>query len=374
MAIVRFLKAQAMHELEKHGEAEEHLANALRIARTSNSKMLEFNGSMIQAQIALDQGEETSALTLLRKALAMGKEQRCLNNIHDQPAATAKLCAKALEAGIEVDYVQEIIKKRKLVRDTPPVHLENWPWAVQIFTLGRFELLVDGKPFQFRRKAQKKPLEMLKVLVSFGGQSVDSSQLSDVLWPEADGDRAQQTFDTTLHRLRQLLGCDKALNLQEGKLTLDSKYCWVDSMAFERILEQAENVLAKANGDRAIPLFEKAIALYQGPFLGGEADQPWTISYSERLRSRFLQSIRKLGSCLEEIGELNKAADCFQRAIEVDDIAEVFYQRLMHCLKQLGRRADALEVYQRCRKTLDVCLGLEPTPETEAIYKSLLSE
>jgi DNA-binding SARP family transcriptional activator len=215
---------------------------------------------------------------------------------------------------------------------------------------------------------------MLKVLVSFGGESVDSSQLSDVLWPQADGDRAQQTFDTTLHRLRQLLGYDKALNLQEGKLTLDPRYSWVDSIAFEHILEQAENVLAKANGDRAIPLFEKAIALYQGPFLGEEADQPWAISYSERLRSRFLQSIRKLGSCFEETGELSKAVDCFQRAIEVDDLAEVFYQRLMHCLKQLGRRADALEVYQRCRKTLGVCLGLEPTPETEAIYKSLLSE
>jgi DNA-binding SARP family transcriptional activator len=74
------------------------------------------------------------------------------------------------------------------------------------------------------------------------------------------------------------------------------------------------------------------------------------------------------------VGELDQAAKCFQKAIDVDDLAEVFYQRLMLCLKKLDRRADALAVYQRCRNTLDATLGIEPTPETRAIYHSLLSE
>jgi DNA-binding SARP family transcriptional activator len=375
MAATRLLNAQVMHKLEKLEEAEEHLADALSLAHQMNSKFLEFSAVMIRAQFAFDQGEETSGLTFLREALTMGKEQQYLNNIVDQPPVTAALCVRALEAGIEVDYVQHIIRKRKLIPDTPPLHLENWPWPVRIFTLGRFELTLDGKPFQSSRKAQKKPLEMLKVLTSSGdGQEITRDQLSDILWPEAEGDKAQRAFDTTLHRLRQLLTTDKALVLREGRLSLDPRYCWVDIFAFERILEQADNAAEKGDRDKAIQLLEKAINLYRGPYLGGDSEMTWAISYSERLRSKFLRSIQSLGSYLEEANELNEAVACFERAIEVDDLAEVFYQRLMLCLKKLGRRSDALAAYQRCRKTLALCLEIEPTPETEVIYESLLSE
>ncbi len=216
---------------------------------------------------------------------------------------------------------------------------------------------------------------MLKVLISFGeGQEVGKPWLCDILWPEADGDRAQRSFDTTLHRLRQLLGHDKAINLREGRLSLDLRYCWVDSMAFERILKQAENYDKKEGGNCVIQSLEKAVALYKGPFLDGDAVEPWAISYNERLRSKFLRAIEKLGTYLEEEDELNRAADCFQKAIDVDDMAEIFYQRLMICLKRLGRRTDALAVYQRCEKTLAAILGLEPTFETKAIKETLFDD
>lgn len=368
------LKAQTTHTLGENRQASEHLARAFNVAHHIKSEYFTFLCLLSEAHFALDQEDEASALTSIRKALELGKEQRYLNSMVDQPSVIMRLCAKALEAEIEVDYAQEIIRKRKLVLDEPPVHLENWPWAVQIFTLGRFELVIDGEPFRSSKKAQKKPLEMLKVLTSFGeGKEVNRDRLSDTLWPQSEGDRAQRAFDTTLHRLRQLLGHDKALTLREGRLTLDARYCWVDSMAFERILGQAENASDNGERDRAIQLFEKAISLYHGPFLAGDTDMPWVISYSERLRSKFLRSIERLGSYLEEASELDKAVECFERAIEVDDLAEVFYQRLMLCLKQLGRRTEAVAVYQRCRKTLTASLGLEPSPETEAIYKSLLS-
>ena len=142
-------------------------------------------------------------------------------------------------------------------------------------------------------------------------------------------------------------------------------------MAFERILKQAEDYAKNEDRKSAIQSLEKAVALYKGPFLAGEADEPWAISYNERLRSKFLRAIEKLGNYLEEEGDLNRAVDCFQKAIEVDDVAEMFYQRLMICLKQLGRRTDALSVYQRCEKTLSASLGLEPSPETKAIKESL---
>lgn len=66
--------------------------------------------------------------------------------------------------------------------------------------------------------------------------------------------------------------------------------------------------------------------------------------------------------------------NCYQKGLEVDDLAEEFYQRLMTCLQRLGRRPEALTVYNRCRNTLSTALGVEPSIRTAAIYKSLLSD
>lgn len=365
-------EAMILYRLGEYRQADRLQKKALSMARHSEGGILESKALFVGAYFALDQGNETAGLKLLQKALAMAKELQYYFSADDDPSVTVRLCAKALEAGIEVDYVHDIIRKRKLVLDDPPLHLENWPWAIQVFTLGRFGLVINGKPFKSLKKTQKKPLEMLKVLSSFGeGQEVSKAKLSDILWPDADGDKAQRSFDTTLHRLRQLLGHDKAIILREGRLGFDLRYCWVDSIAFERILKQAEDYAEKEDKKSTIQSLQKAVALYKGPFLGGESDEPWAISYNERLRSKFLRAIEMLGNYLEEEGDLNRAVDCFQKAIEVDDMAEVFYQRLMICLKKLGRRSAAISTYKRCKKTLSANLGLEPSPETKAIKESL---
>ena len=47
------------------------------------------------------------------------------------------------------------------------------------------------------------------------------------------------------------------------------------------------------------------------------------------------------------------------------------FRRLMLTYRNLGQSAGALEVYRRCRHLLSVVLGVKPSAETEAIYRSL---
>ena len=67
-------------------------------------------------------------------------------------------------------------------------------------------------------------------MIALGGKDVREGQLSDLLWPEADGDQASRAFRTALSRLRQLIGNEKAIGYVEGKATLNPLYCWVDAM------------------------------------------------------------------------------------------------------------------------------------------------
>ena len=113
--------------------------------------------------------------------------------------------------------------------------------------------------------------------------------------------------------------------------------------------------------------------LYQGPFLADEIEQFWVISPRERLRSRFIRNLIWLGRYWQDREEWQKAIESFQRGLEIDDVSEDLYQQLMLCYRQIGRRAEALSIYQRCRKTLSTTLEIDPSPKTEAIYKSLNS-
>jgi DNA-binding SARP family transcriptional activator len=374
---ILLLKAQIMQVLKKYKEADEDLAQVFTIANRVKSKLFKFAAHMLAAQFAYERGNSADGFKSLQKALAIGKDQKFLNIFADQPAETAKLCAKALEAGIEVEYVQEIIRRRQLILEEPPVHLENWPWTLKIYTLGRFGLVKDGKPVRFARKAQEKPLALLKALIALGGRDVHEEHIADALWPEAEGDLAHKSFATTLWRLRKLIGHANAIQLSDRKLTLDSRFCWVDVWAFERIIRQAEktwkNGMKENTMADAISVVQNALDIYQGPFLAAEANASWAISLRERLQSRFLRTVRRLCEYWQQTGEHEKAVECFQRSIEVDDLAEDFYQDLMTCYWQMGRRADALSVYERYKETLSTKLGIEPSPEAETLREALFT-
>jgi DNA-binding SARP family transcriptional activator len=246
---------------------------------------------------------------------------------------------------------------------------------VKVFTLGRFEVLTGERPVRFSSKAQKKPLALLQALVAMGGQRVREDRLTEALWPDADGDAAHQALATTLHRLRRLLGQERAIQRQDGAISLVPEQCWVDLWAVERMIAHAEAAIARSpvrdhEWAASVRWSDRAVALYRGPFLAGDPALSWAAGVGERLRERLLRQLRKLGHLWESIGDWEEAALCYEHAVAIDEYAEEFYRRLMRAYERLARRTDALLVYQRCRQAL-AAVAATPTPETEAIAKSL---
>ncbi|MBI2472586.1 MAG: hypothetical protein HYV59_15335 [Planctomycetes bacterium] len=343
-------------------------------------------------------------LEILRRAMTLGREQNFIGCFIWRFDIMPRLCVKALEAGIEVAYVQRLVRKRNLIPDDPPIQCENWPWPVKIFTLGSFAILNDDTPIEFTGKVQQKPLEMLKAILSIGGGETPEGQLTDALWPDSEGDAAHRAFEITLHRLRCLMGSEKAVKRQGGQVSLDKRYCWVDMMSFERIAEDIEDMRRETekqgNGEWKNPqnqlagspvfnlppspsfpitptqteilrLTEKAINLYKGSFLSTETRHAWAVSSRERLRDKFRRLVIELVAHLEKSMQWENAAEYYRKAIEKDGLAEIFYQRLMICYQQLGLCAQGVEVYWRLKNVLSSAFGIEPSPITESLYKSL---
>lgn len=349
----------------------EQLVIAMRIIQDIGSRWLQWGNLCVQAYGALRGSDESVALIRLREALIFSRTQgfKVLPGVPSK--VYAALCGKALEANIEVEYAREFIQTLKLIPDGPSWEIEAWPWELRIYTLGRFEAMRDDKPLAFSRKAPKQVLRLLKTLVALGGRQVREHQLIDALWPDEGGEAGHSAFTTTLHRLRMLVG-DKMIVMSEAQVTLDPRRCWTDTWTFDHVLAQAERKVKEHNQDEWVRLTEQALELYKGDFLADEPDVPCSGTLRRRLRTRFVSQTSELARHFEEAGQWENALRSYQRGLECDDLAEVFYQGLIRTYAQLGFRAEALEIYHRCKRHLSISLGARPSSATEQAYQATL--
>jgi DNA-binding SARP family transcriptional activator len=340
----------------------------------TGSITMRFHWLLIAAHHAFEQGDDKTGLDLLREAMTTGCTTGFRTvNMWWHPGVMSRLCARALEASIEVGYTREMIRNHRLLPPDSAASLESWPWPIKLHTLGSFELLIDGIPVDFSGK--RKLSELLKALVSFGGTAVRKDQILDLLWPEADGDDAQSSFKMTILRLRKLLP-DDAIRFEEHTYTLNRRLVWADLWDFDQRYNAAVTLWDKAReaecvAIEAITMTDKALALYQGHFLPGDTSHAWTVLQRERLRTKLQRLIVITGTHLEEHGKWGSAADVYRQGLDADPLHEEFYQRLMNCHHEQGQRTEALVVYERCRAELSVHLKIHPSPKTEMLHAKL---
>ncbi|MEO6024573.1 MAG: response regulator [Burkholderiales bacterium] len=272
------------------------------------------------------------------------------------------------------DFARPVAAFRILGLKSGAVAEESDQWTLKVFTLGQFSLLKKGEPLAFSRKVQRKPLDLLRLLIAFGGVQVETTRLMELLWPEAEGDAAKISFDSNLYRLRKLIDVDDMLTLAEGKISLDVSRCWVDARAFEELvdrIESASRASPPSSDDWHANCTKELLRLYTGHFLGKESQESWTISTRDRLKAKFLRAVTILGTHLEQRKEWEQAISLYSRALEMDNLAESLYRRLMTCYREQGEPAEALNVYRRCRDMLSIILTMKPSPETESVRQTL---
>ena len=371
-ALGSFAYAQALHASRRTPEAWPVLANGRQIAVAMRSGILCFQADLCAALFALDEGDDERCARALQSALAIGAAQDYLNHNSFRPDVMARLCAFALAHGIEPAYVQRLIQRRCL--KPPGIDVSCWPWPVKIYTLGRFSLVVDGKPITAPGHLQHKPVELLQALVALGGRQIAIARLIDTLWCDAENRGGRGAFDANLLRLRRFLGHEDSIITEGGSVSLNDKLCWVDIWQFERCLGSAEADVLKpgptALGD-LLARTEELLNLYHGDFLAREQSRPWSLSRRERLRSRLNHLLGDVGRRLEAGTHWNGAIRLCRRAIELEPLAEPWYRRLMICLAGSGDAAEALRVYRRYSEVLRAGPGSSPSSEMEAIRQTL---
>ncbi|MBA3735108.1 MAG: winged helix-turn-helix domain-containing protein [Actinobacteria bacterium] len=229
--------------------------------------------------------------------------------------------------------------------------------------LGPLEVLDQGRRVSIRRG---KDQALLAYLLLHANELIASDRLVDELWGERPPPTAAKILQNAVSQLRKALGDDRLvtrppgylLRLEPGELDLDR---------FEALAE-------RGRAARDPRLLREALELWRGEPLADLRDEPFAQRASLQLEeARLAAHEDRIEADLAD-GRDAQLVPELEGLVDRHPFDERLYRQLMLALYRAGRPGNALEVYQRARKTFDEQLGLQPGPELEELQRKILNQ
>src|SRR5215469_2251817 len=203
------------------------------------------------------------------------------------------------------------------------------------------------------------------------GQVVPVAELIDAVWEDEPPRSARASLQALMTRLRQLLKPLPGASLTrcgDGYL-LEFDQDLVDAER-SRSLGRAARA---ADGPAAIPLFDAALALWNGPALADAPDTQRVKAIRHGLAEEYLSVLQDRLACMLACGREREAAAELPAALASYPLNERLAGMLMASLYRSGQRADALSVFRQTRSRLVAELGVEPGAELQLLHQRILA-
>jgi DNA-binding SARP family transcriptional activator len=253
------------------------------------------------------------------------------------------------------------------------------PYALRIRTLGSFAIWRGDQEVRDRDWRSSKARQLFQLLLTEHGRALPRDRVLDALWPEMEQDAAANNLRVTVNRLTKALEPDRPDGAPPSYIVQQGD-TYSFNTASEHQLDTTEFAAAVADGQRAerrgqrgvaITAFRRAIGLYGGLYLPDNLYEDWTVVERERLAMLFTDAAIRVGTLLLDEGAAHEVIGLAWRVLENDRAYEDAYRLLMRAHATLGERSSALRIYARCVTVLREELGVEPLPETVALYNTL---
>ncbi len=219
---------------------------------------------------------------------------------------------------------------------------------VRIDLLGAFVVRVGDRSIPVTQWPSRRSAELVALLALAERQMLLREVVIEALWPHLDPDAGAANLRKAAHHARSALGCEDAVVLAGGRVTLfPDRELHVDVAQFE---QQAAAALA----DGSPAACRRAAAAYTGDLLPEARYEAWTEPRRAHLRLRQVALLRRAGE--------------WERLLELDATDESAFRGLMHAELAAGNRHAAIRWYARLRAVLQDTLGVAPSPESRALY------
>ncbi len=249
--------------------------------------------------------------------------------------------------------------------------------AVQVQTLGGFQVWVEGELVPLKEWGRDKTVQLFQFLVTARHRrGLRKEQIIDRIWEDLDEKAGDQVFKVALHGINKVLEphresrSEPRFVVRQGltyQLNLDEM--WIDADAMEQFIALGNQYLTD-DPATAKMAYQQAIALHHGVYLPNRIYEDWSSDERERLQVLALGATITLGELTLDENPL-ESIRLAQQALLLDPAWEDAYRLQMQAYLKKGNRPMAIKTYQQCEKILDEEFGIEPLPETQKLLKAI---
>ncbi len=247
---------------------------------------------------------------------------------------------------------------------------------LSLYLLGPFQTMLAGEPV--KGFDSDKVRALLAYLAVEADRPHRRETLAGLLWPEQPEQTARSNLRYALSNLRRVIG-DRST---EPPFLLITRHTlqfnpvgdsWLDVTAFTKKLTGLRDLSAL----ETVTQLKQAVTLYRGDFLEGFSlvdsapFEEWALFTRETLARQAGDTLRRLAGIYEQHGEYESAQRYARQQLKLEPWHEESHRQLMRLLAFSGQRSAALAQYQTCRQILAEELGVEPMPETTALYERI---
>ncbi len=324
------LHGQALADLKQYDDALAHFSKWIPVWQNTEYLLLAALAWVEIAYMYLNQGNFNKARSSLRNGYNLIPAQEKILPIY-RPA----------------DYVTRL---EQALGNTPATDIKECDKPIKITALGKFSVTVDGRIIDEQQWKGRQSKKLLQAIISLGGRNISTSYLAELLWPDADGDKAANSFKVCLCRLRKAVN-NGGLNIpwlvvKQKEISLVSSFCSVDVHIFEK---EISKVFTQALNP---PEISHALSLYTGNFLEIENDEGWHARKRDDLREYFIQATQLLFDHYKANNGLKTGIPYLIRALKHDPLNEGLLLQAMECHLAMGNRTDAIELYNSACRSL----------------------
>ncbi len=232
--------------------------------------------------------------------------------------------------------------------------------------LGPLEVRNGEEPITIGGRNQR---AVLTLLLLRPNEPVSNERLIDSLWGERAPRTATTSLQNTVSQLRKLLG-PGVLHTRSSGYELELDDGQLDFARFERLVGEARAAEPAARAE----LLREALELWRGPALADVQLEEFAQDEINRLEDTRLAALEERLAADLEVGRHAELVGELDALVRRHPLRERLLAQLMLALYRSGRQAEALSTYHEARKTLIGQLGIEPGPELQALYGSILRQ
>jgi DNA-binding SARP family transcriptional activator len=120
-------------------------------------------------------------------------------------------------------------------------------------------------------------------------------------------------------------------------------------------------------------LLGQALDLHRGPFLFDVPCESLRREFEPAIHETYLQALSRRIEIDTDTDPLPVLAE-LRRLVTENPIREQFWVHLMYALNRVGRKAEALQCYEQCRRSLVQQLGVDPGLTVRQMYERILGD